>query len=44
MKKFLFISIMIVLLSTASYARECKTGDIKGDAFIYSDGKKSKNC
>ena len=23
-------------------ARECKTGDIKGDAFIFSDGKKVK--
>ena len=42
MKKILFISTLIVLLSSVSYARECKTGDIKGDAFIYSDGKKVK--
>ena len=42
MKKILFISTLIVLLSTVSYARECKTGDIKGDAFIFSDGKKVK--
>ena len=42
MKKILFISTLIVLLSSVSYARECKTGDIKGDAFIFSDGKKVK--
>ena len=42
MRKILFISTIIVLLSTVSNARECKTGDIKGDAFIYSDGKKVK--
>ena len=42
MKKILFISTIIVLLSTVSNARECKTGDIKGDAFIFSDGKKVK--
>ena len=39
----LFLTIFILLsLSTAVNARECKTGDIKGDAFIYSDGKKVK--
>ena len=42
MKK-LFLTIFILLsLSTVVNARECKTGDIKGDAFIYSDGKKVK--
>jgi hypothetical protein len=42
MKK-LFLTIFILLsLSTIANARECKTGFIKGDAFIYSDGKKVK--
>ena len=42
MKK-LFLTIFILLsLSTIANARDCKTGFIKGDAFIYSDGKKVK--
>ena len=40
MKKLIItISIFFTLISLAE-ARECKSGDIKGDAFIYSDGKK----
>ena len=42
MKKILFISAFIVLITTFSHARDCKNGQIKGDAFIYSDGKKVK--
>ena len=42
MKKILFISAFIVLITTFSHARDCKSGQIKGDAFIYSDGKKVK--
>ena len=38
-KLILTISIFFTLISLAE-ARECKSGDIKGDAFIYSDGKK----
>ena len=38
-KLILTISILFTLISLAE-ARECKSGDIKGDAFIYSDGKK----
>ena len=38
-KLILTISIFFTLISLAE-ARECKTGDIKVDAFIYSDGKK----
>ena len=42
MKK-LFLTIFILLsLSTIANAKECKTGFIKGDAFIYSDGKTVK--
>ena len=29
-------------LNTIANARECKSGHINGDAFIYSDGKKVK--
>ena len=40
MKKLIItISIFFTLISLAE-ARQCKSGDIKGDAFIYSDGKK----
>ena len=42
MKKILFISAFIVLITTFSHARDCNSGQIKGDAFIYSDGKKVK--
>ena len=38
-KLILTISIFFTLISLAE-ARQCKSGDIKGDAFIYSDGKK----
>ena len=38
-KLILIISILFTVISLAE-ARECKSGDIKGDAFIYSDGKK----
>ena len=38
-KLILTISILFTFISLAE-ARECKTVDIKGDAFIYSDGKK----
>ena len=41
--KNLFLTIFILLsLSTIAEARDCTSGDIKGDAFIYSDGKKVK--
>jgi hypothetical protein len=41
--KNLFLTIFILLsLSTIANARECKSGHINGDAFIYSDGKKVK--
>ena len=41
MKKILLILLMIMTSSLAE-ARDCTSGDIKGDAFIYSDGKKVK--
>ena len=41
MKKILFILSFLIITNIAE-ARDCKSGDIKGDAFIYSDGKKVK--
>ena len=38
-KLILTISILFTVISLAE-ARECKSGDIKGDAFVYSDGNK----
>ena len=42
MKKIFFITIFLLSLNTFAEARECKSGHINGDAFIYSDGKKVK--
>ena len=42
MKKIFFVLSILFLFNSVSYARDCKSGDIKGDAFIYSDGKKVK--
>ena len=41
MKKILLILSFIIIANIAE-ARDCTSGDIKGDAFIYSDGKKVK--
>jgi len=41
MKK-IFLILSFLLISTLAEARECKSGHIKGNAFIYSDGKKVK--
>ena len=42
MKKIFFVLSILFLFNSVSYARDCKSGDIKGDAFIYSDGKQAK--
>ena len=42
MKNIFFTFSILLLFNSVSYARDCKSGDIKGDAFIYSDGKKVK--
>ena len=42
MKKIFYITIFLLSLNTFAEARECKSGHINGDAFIYSDGKKVK--
>ena len=39
MKKILLILSFLIIANIAE-ARDCTSGDIKGDAFIYSDGKK----
>ena len=41
MKKILLILSFLIIANIAE-ARDCTSGDIKGDAFIYSDGKKVK--
>ena len=41
MKK-IFLILSFLLISTLAEARECKSGHIKGNAFIYSDRKKVK--
>ena len=41
MKKILLILCFLIIANIAE-ARDCTSGNIKGDAFIYSDGKKVK--